>query len=216
MGGTTIWPGNPYPLGATYDGGGTNFAVFSELPEREALVWHGYLPRIMPGQRYGYRVHGPYDPHNGLRCNANKLLLDPYAKAIDGRVDWHPSLFSYQLDYPGDRNDDDSAPHLPKCVVINPYFDWGTDRPPNRPYHETVIYEAHVRGMTMTHPDIPEELRGTYAGIAHPAIVEHLKELGITAIELMPVHQFLHDRVLLDQGLRNYWGYNSFGYLAPH
>jgi glycogen operon protein len=230
-----VWPGSAYPLGATYDGMGTNFSLFSEvaervelclfepdgaeqrieLPEVDGFVWHGYLPGVGPGQRYGYRVHGPYEPHNGLRCNANKLLLDPYAKAIDGRVDWHQSLFSYQLDFPGDRNDDDSAPHLPKCVVINPYFDWGTDRPPNRPYHETVIYEAHVKGLTQRHPAIPPEMRGTYAGVSHPATVEHLLELGVTAIELMPVHQFIHDHGLVQKGLRNYWGYNTIGFLAP-
>ncbi len=230
-----VWPGSAYPLGATYDGMGTNFSLFSEvadrielclfdpngteqrieLPEVDGFVWHGYLPGVGPGQRYGYRVHGPYEPHNGLRCNANKLLLDPYAKAIDGRVDWHPSLFSYQMDYPGDRNDDDSAPHLPKCVVINPYFDWGTDRPPNRPYHETVIYEAHVRGLTMRRPGIPAEMRGTYAGVGHPATIEHLLRLGVTAIELMPVHQFVHDHGLAQKGLSNYWGYNTIGFLAP-
>jgi isoamylase len=230
-----VWPGSAYPLGATYDGMGTNFSLFSEvadrvelclfgpegteqrieLPEVDGFVWHGYLPGVGPGQRYGYRVHGPYEPHAGLRCNANKLLLDPYAKAIDGRVDWHPSLFSYQLDYPGDRNDDDSAPHLPKCVVINPYFDWGTDRPPNRPFHETLIYEAHVKGLTQRHPAIPEAMRGTYAGVSHPATIEHLLRLGVTAIELMPVHQFIHDHGLVQKGLRNYWGYNTIGFLAP-
>jgi glycogen operon protein len=230
-----VWPGSAYPLGATYDGMGTNFSLFSEvadrielclfepdgteqrieLPEVDGFVWHGYLPGVGPGQRYGYRVHGAYEPHNGMRCNANKLLLDPYAKAIDGRVDWHPSLFSYRLDYPGDRNDDDSAPHLPKCVVINPYFDWGTDRPPNRPYHETVIYEAHVRGLTRRKPGIPADMRGTYAGVGHPATIEHLLRLGVTAIELMPVHQFIHDHGLVQKGLSNYWGYNTIGFLAP-
>jgi isoamylase len=233
--GMQVWPGSAYPLGATYDGMGTNFSLFSEvaervelclfgpdgseerigMPEVDGFVWHGYLPGVGPGQRYGYRVHGPYDPRGGARCNPNKLLLDPYAKAIDGRVDWHPSLFSYQLDYPGDRNDDDSAPHLPKCVVINPYFDWGTDRPPNRPYNETVIYEAHVKGMTQLHPGIPEQMRGTYAGISHPATIEHLLRLGVTAIELMPVHQFINDHGLVEKGLRNYWGYNTIGFLAP-
>ncbi|WP_433598573.1 glycogen debranching protein GlgX [Nocardia sp. CA-135953] len=222
-----VWPGTAYPLGATYDGAGTNFSVFSEvadavdlcliardgtetrvpLEEVDTYVWHAYLPTIGPGRRYGFRVHGPYDPEHGLRCDPSKLLLDPYGKAFDGEFDNDSSLYTYG---------EDSLGHTMTGVVINPFFDWGADRPPNRPYHETVIYEAHVKGMTMTHTDIPEELRGTYAGIAHPAIVEHLKELGVTAIELMPVHQFLHDRVLLDQGLRNYWGYNSFGYLAPH
>ncbi|VFA95151.1 Glycogen debranching enzyme [Nocardia farcinica] len=222
-----VWPGNAYPLGATYDGAGTNFSLFSEvaeavdlclidrdgaetrvrLDEVDGYVWHAYLPTIGPGQRYGFRVHGPYDPERGLRCDPSKLLLDPYGKAFDGDFDDDPSLYTFGLA---------SLGHTMTGVVINPFFDWGADRAPNRPYHETVIYEAHVKGMTMTHPDVPEELRGTYAGIAHPAVVEHLKSLGITAIELMPVHQFLHDRVLLDQGLRNYWGYNSFGYLAPH
>lgn len=222
-----VWPGTAYPLGATYDGAGTNFSVFSEvadavelcliagdgtetriaLDEVDGYVWHAYLPAIEPGQRYGFRVHGPFDPDRGLRCDPSKLLLDPYGKAFDGNFDNHPSLYTYGMD---------SLGHTMTGVVINPYFDWGADRAPNRPYHETVIYEAHVKGMTMTHPDVPEELRGTYAGIAHPAVVDHLKGLGVTAIELMPVHQFLHDRVLLDQGLRNYWGYNSFGYLAPH
>jgi glycogen operon protein len=233
-----VWPGAAYPLGATYDGMGTNFSLFSEvadavelclfdeaggasretrvrLPEVDGFVWHGYLPGVGPGQRYGYRVHGPYDPGAGLRSNPAKLLLDPYAKAIDGKVDWHPSLFSYDFDSPGDRNDDDSAPHLPKAVVVNPYFDWGTDRPPNRPYNETVIYEAHVKGLTFLRNDIPLELRGTYAGLSHPSMIDHLQRLGVTAIELMPVHQFVHDHGLRQRGLRNYWGYNTIGFFAP-
>ncbi|GAB3990751.1 glycogen debranching protein GlgX [Nocardioides marmoraquaticus] len=240
------WPGKPYPLGATFDGSGTNFAVFSEVAERvelclfevgargkvtetrveltevDAYVWHGYLPQVQPGQRYGYRVHGPYDPAQGLRCNPNKLLLDPYAKATAGEIDWHQSLFGYDF---GDeqnaltiegRNDEDSAPHMTHGVVINPFFDWEGDRRPDTPYNETVIYEAHVKGLTMTHPDIPEAQRGTYAALAHPAITEHLTKLGVTAIELMPVHQFVQDSTLLDQGLRNYWGYNTLAFLAPH
>ncbi|MFF5081421.1 glycogen debranching protein GlgX [Actinoplanes sp. NPDC000266] len=231
-----IWPGNPYPLGATYDGGGTNFALFSEvaervelclfdddgvetridLPEREALVWHGYLPRVVPGQRYGYRVHGPYDPANGLRCNPNKLLLDPYAKAIDGRNDWNQALFSYNFGDPDSVNDQDSAPYSQKSVVINPFFDWGNDRPLRIPFHQTVIYEAHVKGMTQRHPDIPEDVRGTYSGLAHPAMIKYLKKLGVTAVELMPVHQFVHDSTLIDRGLTNYWGYNTIGFFAPH
>ncbi|MEV4347960.1 glycogen debranching protein GlgX [Actinoplanes sp. NPDC049596] len=231
-----IWPGNPYPLGATYDGGGTNFALFSEvaervelclfdddgvetridLPEREALVWHGYLPRVVPGQRYGYRVHGPYDPANGLRCNPNKLLLDPYAKAIDGRNDWNQALFSYNFGEPDSVNDEDSAPYAQKSVVINPFFDWGNDRPLKIPFHQTVIYEAHVKGMTQRHPDIPEDVRGTYSGLAHPAMIKYLQKLGITAVELMPVHQFVHDSTLIDRGLTNYWGYNTIGFFAPH
>ncbi|XVV17350.1 glycogen debranching protein GlgX [Actinoplanes sp. CA-131856] len=231
-----IWPGNPYPLGATYDGGGTNFALFSEvaervelclfdddgvetridLPEREALVWHGYLPRVVPGQRYGYRVHGPYDPANGLRCNPNKLLLDPYAKAIDGRNDWNQALFSYNFGDPDSVNDQDSAPYSQKSVVINPFFDWGNDRPLRIPFHQTVIYEAHVKGMTQRHPDIPEDVRGTYSGLAHPVMIKYLKKLGVTAVELMPVHQFVHDSTLIDRGLTNYWGYNTIGFFAPH
>lgn len=222
-----VWPGTAYPLGATYDGAGTNFSVFSEvatgvelcligkdgaqtrigLDEVDGHVWHTYLPTVTPGQRYGFRIHGPYEPELGLRCDPSKLLLDPYGKAFDGEFVNDPSLYTHGLD---------SLGKTMTGVVINPFFDWGADRPPNRPYHETVIYEAHVKGMTMTHPDVPPELRGTYAGLAHPAIIEHLKSLGVTAIELMPVHQFFHDHVLTDQGLRNYWGYNSIGYLAPH
>ncbi|MDT5226338.1 MAG: isoamylase [Mycobacterium sp.] len=229
------WPGKAYPLGATYDGSGTNFAVFSEVAEKvelclfdadgteskvtlndvDGFVWHGFLPAIEPGQRYGYRIHGPYDPANGLRCNSNKLLLDPYAKAIDGSFEWHQALFSYNFDDPDSRNDDDSAPHMPKSVVINPYFDWGNDRPPDHEYADTVIYETHVKGLTELHPDIPERMRGTYAGIAHPAIIEHLKNLGVTAIELMPVHHFANDSTLVEKGLSNYWGYNTIGFFAP-
>ncbi|MGY1693830.1 glycogen debranching protein GlgX [Geodermatophilus sp. SYSU D00814] len=230
-----VWPGTAYPLGATFDGTGTNFAIFSEvaekvelclfdddgtetrirLPEMDGYVWHAFLPGIQPGQRYGYRIHGPYDPQQGQRCNPTKLLLDPYAKAIDGQIEWDPSVFGYDFDS-GERNDEDSAAHMPKSVVVNPYFDWGVDRPPRTPYHKTVIYEAHVKGLTMTHPDVPEELRGTYAGIAHPAVVSHLQGLGVTAIELMPVHQFVQDDTLLQKGLRNYWGYNTIGFFAPH
>jgi glycogen operon protein len=230
-----LWPGSPYPLGATYDGSGTNFALFSEiaekvelclfdadgtesrvvLPEVDGFVWHGFLPGVEPGQRYGYRVHGAYKPEQGLRCNPNKLLLDPYAKAIDGTIEWNESLFGYHWGDPESRNDEDSAPNLPKCVVINPFFDWGVDRPPRRPYHETVVYEAHVKGMTETHPDLPDDLRGTYAGLAHPVIIEHLTRLGVTAVELMPVHHFVNDSVLVEKGLNNYWGYNTIGFFAP-
>ncbi|MGZ4622525.1 MAG: glycogen debranching protein GlgX [Blastococcus sp.] len=232
---TQVWPGAAYPLGATYDGTGTNFAIFSEvaekvelclfddagneqrvrLPEMDGYVWHAFLPGIHPGQRYGFRVTGPYDPSQGLRCNPNKLLLDPYAKAIDGAVDWDPSVFGYDFETK-ERNDEDSAAHMPKSVVVNPFFDWGNDRPPQTTYAQSVIYEAHVKGLTMTHPRVPEELRGTYAGIAHPAVVEYLTELGITAIELMPVHQFVQDDTLQQKGLRNYWGYNTIGFFAPH
>jgi glycogen operon protein len=232
---TEQWPGKAYPLGASYDGSGTNFAVFSEVAEKvelclfgadgaesrvplnevDGFVWHGFLPTVEPGQRYGYRVHGPYDPANGQRCNPNKLLIDPYAKAIDGNFGWHQALFSYNFGDPESRNDDDSAPRMPKSVVINPFFDWGNDRPPGHDYADTVIYETHVKGLTQLHPDIPERIRGTYAGIAHPVIIEHLKNLGVTAIELMPVHHFANDSTLVDKGLSNYWGYNTIGFFAP-
>ncbi|MET0900617.1 MAG: glycogen debranching protein GlgX [Mycobacterium sp.] len=233
--GTEVWPGKPYPLGATYDGSGTNFALFSEvaervelclfdedgtetrctLPEVDAFVWHAFLPGIESGQRYGYRVYGPNDPSNGHRCNPNKLLLDPYSKAIDGTFDWDQSLFGYNFGDPDSRNDDDSAASMPKSVVITPYFDWGIDRPPQREYADSFIYEAHVKGLTETHPDIPEAMRGTYAAIGHPAIIDHLKALGVTAIELMPVHHFANDSTLIDKGLSNYWGYNTIGFFAP-
>ncbi|MBW4721205.1 glycogen debranching protein GlgX [Saccharothrix obliqua] len=230
------WPGTPYPLGAGYDGVGTNFTLFSEvaeyvelclfdddgtetrvrLPEVDGFVHHGYLPGVGPGQRYGFRVHGPHDPEAGLRCNPNKLLIDPYAKAITGGVDWHPSLFGYPFGAPDERDDRDSAGHVPLSVVVNPFFDWANDRPPKTPYNESVIYETHVRGLTMRHPEVPERLRGTYAGLAHPAVVDHLKSLGVTAVELMPVHQFITDHALSEKGLRNYWGYNTIGFFAPH
>ncbi len=229
------WPGTPYPLGSTYDGTGTNFAVFSEvadsvelclfdedgietriaLQEVDAFVWHGYLPNIGPGQRYGYRVHGPYDPARGHRCNPAKLLLDPYSKSVEGNIDWDEALFSYRFGDPSVFNDDDSAPHMMKSVVINPFFDWASDRAPKTPYNESVIYEAHVKGLTKTHPGIPEELRGTYSAIAHPVMIDHFLKLGVTAVELMPVHQFVNDHSLQDKGLSNYWGYNTIGFLAP-
>jgi isoamylase len=231
-----VWPGSAYPLGATYDGTGTNFALFSEvatrvelclfdeagnetrvdLPERDAFVWHGYLPNIAPGQRYGFRVHGPYEPENGHRCNPSKLLLDPYAKAVDGEIDWAQSCFSYTWGDEESFNDEDSAPNMSKSVVISPFFDWDNDRHPRTPYSETIIYEAHVKGLTQTHPGVPEEIRGTYAALAHPVMIEHYKKIGVTAIELMPVHQFVHDSHLVDRGLRNYWGYNTIGFFAPH
>ncbi|SOB84756.1 glycogen debranching protein GlgX [Streptomyces sp. 1331.2] len=231
-----VWPGTPYPLGATYDGAGTNFAVFSEsadrielcllgedgsetaveLRETDAFVRHAYLPGVQPGQRYGFRVHGPYNPGLGQRHNSAKLLLDPYAKAMSGHIDWDESVYGYHFGAPERRNDLDSAPHTMHSVVINPYFDWGTDRPPRTDYHRTVIYEAHVKGLTRLHPGIPEEIRGTYAGLAHPAVIEHLAKLGVTAIELMPVHQFVRDHRLRDLGLANYWGYNTIGFFAPH
>jgi isoamylase len=231
-----VWPGDSYPLGASWDGVGTNFSLFSEvaervelclfdddglesridLPEVDAFVWHAYLPGVMPGQRYGYRVHGPYDPAAGHRCNPSKLLLDPYSKAVEGGVVWNPALFSYHFTDPDRINTDDSGPYMPKSVVINPFFDWGDDRPPRTPYHETVIYEAHVRGLTMRHPEVPDELRGTYAALGHPAVIDHLLSLGVTAVELMPVHQFVSEHALVARGLTNYWGYNTICYLAPH
>jgi isoamylase len=230
-----IWPGSAYPLGATYDGSGTNFALFSEvaervelclfdadgtevrhdLPEMDGFVWHAFLPGVEPGQRYGYRVHGPYDPSRGHRCNPSKLLLDPYAKAIDGKFEWGQALFSYNFGDAQSRNDEDSAGAMPKSVVISPFFDWGVDRPPKRQYAESVIYEAHVKGLTYQHPEIPAELRGTYSAIAHPAMIDHLRSLGVTAIELMPVHHFANDSTLIDRGLSNYWGYNTIGFFAP-
>ena len=240
--GMRITHGAAYPLGATWDGWGTNFALFSEVAERielclfddsggadgtlaetrvemtevDGFVWHTFLPGIAPGQRYGYRVHGPYDPPRGLRCDGSKLLLDPYGKAVEGDVRWDDSLFDYQSGNPKKRNTADSAPHVPKNVVINPFFDWGNDRAPQIPYHETVIYEAHVRGLTLLHLDVPKHQRGTYAGLAHPAVIAHLQRIGVTAVELMPVHQFVAERTLVQRGLTNYWGYNTIGFLAPH
>ncbi len=231
-----LWPGRPYPLGATFDGTGTNFAVYSgvaeavelcliddddvetriPLTEVDAYVWHAYLPGLQPGQRYGYRVHGPYDPAQGQRCDPSKLLLDPYAKAIDGQIDGHSSLFSYRFDDPSVQNTEDSLGHTMTSVVTNPFFDWGYDRPPALEYHDSIIYEAHVKGLTQLHPAVPEELRGTYAGMAHPAVIEHLTTLGVTAVELMPVHQFVNDAHLQSKGLSNYWGYNTIGFFAPH
>ncbi|MGN6796112.1 MAG: glycogen debranching protein GlgX [Streptosporangiaceae bacterium] len=230
------WPGDPYPLGATYDGAGTNFSLFSEVAEQvelclfdedgaetkveleevDAFCWHAYLPVVGPGQRYGYRVHGQWDPGRGQRCNPAKLLLDPYAKAIEGGVDWAPACFPYTFGDENARNDEDSAQYVPRSVVHNPFFDWGNDRPPDIALNESVIYELHVKGFTARHPEIHESQRGTYAGLAHPAAIEYLKSLGITAVELLPVHQFVYDAHLVDRGLRNYWGYNSIGFLAPH
>ncbi|MEX5295136.1 glycogen debranching protein GlgX [Kocuria sp. CPCC 205268] len=231
-----VWPGQPYPLGATFDGTGTNFALFSEAAEKvelclfdedgtetrievtaqDSYVWHCYLPTVQPGQRYGYRVHGPWNPAEGQRFNAAKLLLDPYAKAVSGQIDWDQALFSYDFGDEDSFNDEDSAPHMMMGVVINPFFNWEGDRTPRTPYHKSVIYEAHVKGLTQQHPDVPEEQRGTYAGVAHPSVIAHLQKLGVTAIELMPVHQFVQDSTLLDQDLRNYWGYNTIGFFAPH
>ena len=228
-----------YPLGASYDGAGVNFALFSQVAEKVELclfddndnetrvamteqnsyVWHNYIPGLQPGQRYGYRVYGPFDPDRGLRCNPNKLLLDPYAKAIEGNIDGDESLFSYWFKSPDSitaMNDLDSAAHTMKSVVVNPYFDWGNDQHPNIPYHDSVIYEAHVRGMTNLNQDVPPDIRGTYAGLAYPSVIEYLKKLGITAIELMPIHQFVNDSFLQEKALSNYWGYNTIGFFAPH
>lgn len=233
--------GEPFPLGATVDGNGVNFAIYSEnatgvelclfnaleddtefmkvtLKERTHHVWHVYLPGIRAGQLYGYRVHGPYDPINGHRFNPNKLLIDPYAKAIAGDLQWHDDVFGYKI---GDPELDlsfskaNSSPYIPKCVVVDDHFDWGEDKPLRIPYHQTIIYEAHVKGLTQLHPEIPDAIRGKYAAIAHPVIVKHLRDLGITAIELMPIHCYLQDRHLVDKGLTNYWGYNTIGFFAP-
>ena len=234
-----IRPGSMYPLGASYDGAGVNFALYSqvaqkvelclfdehdaetriEMTEQNSYVWHNYIPGLQPGQRYGYRVYGPYDPVHGLRCNPNKLLLDPYAKAIEGNIDGDESLFSYWFKSPDDTsamNDLDSAAHTMKSAVINPYFDWGNDQHPYISYHDSVIYEAHVRGMTNLNMDVPPDIRGTYAGLAYPSVIEYLKKLGVTAIELMPIHQFANDSFLQEKGLSNYWGYNTIGFFAPH
>jgi glycogen operon protein len=236
-----VWPGQPYPLGATWDGAGVNFSIFSEnatgvglclftgpdgneevaripMKEQTDQVWHVYLPEARPGQRYGYRVHGPYAPNEGHRFNPDKLLLDPYAKAIAGTIKWSDALFGYTLGHPDadlSRDDRDSARGLPKCVVVDPAFSWGDDHPPRTPWHKTLIYEVHVKGFTIRHPEVPPELRGTYAGLACPPVLEYLRSLGITAIELMPVHQFVADRHLVDRELTNYWGYNTIGFFAP-
>jgi len=198
------------------EGGGARPETRIELTEVDGFVWHGYLPEAGPGQLYGYRVHGPYEPARGHRCNPAKLLLDPYAKAVDGQVSWHESLFGEQSGAAGQPSTADSAPCMPANVVINPFFDWGDDRPPRTPYHETVIYEAHVRGLTRLHPEVPPEQRGSYAGLAHPAVIDHLTRLGVTAVELMPVHQFVPEHALVQRGLTNYWGYNTIAFLAPH
>jgi len=235
-----VWPGRPYPLGATWDGEGVNFALFSEsaqkvelclfdqfgrreihrvlLREQTDQVWHCYLPEARPGLLYGYRVHGPYEPTKGFRFNRNKLLLDPYAKQIQNGLKWHDSHFGYRV---GHRNEDlsfdrrDSAPGMLKAVVVDPAFTWGADRPPHTPWHRTIIYEVHVKGFTIRHPEVPAGLRGTYAALATAPVIDHLTQLGVTAVELMPVHTFVDDRHLIERGLRNYWGYNSIGFFAP-
>ncbi|WP_334144176.1 glycogen debranching protein GlgX [Rhabdothermincola sp.] len=232
-----VWPGGPFPLGATFDGAGTNFSIFSEvaervelclfdddgheqrldLPEVTAFIHHGYLPGIQPGQRYGFRVHGPWAPEEGLLANPAKLLIDPYAKAVEGRVEWAEAVFPFLGDPAANEPSPvDSAPFVPKSVVISPYFDWSDDRHPRTPWHETVVYETHVKGLTWRHPKVREELRGTYLGLCSQPVIDHLKKLGVTAVELMPVHQFVHDHRLAQLGLRNYWGYNSIAFLAPH
>jgi isoamylase len=235
-----LWPGQPYPRGATWDGRGVNFALFSEhaekvelclfdaqgrrelhriaLPEYTDEVWHGYLPDLRPGQLYGYRVHGPYDPERGHRFNPHKLLLDPYARALSGMLRWSDAHFGYRIghraqDLSFDRRN--NAAGMPKCRVVDTAFTWGGDRPPQRAWHETILYELHVRGFTMRHPDVPEALRGTFAGLAAPAAIRHLRSLGVTAVELLPIQAFLDDRHLVARGLRNYWGYNTFGFFAP-
>jgi len=235
-----VWPGDPYPLGATWDGEGVNFALFSEhadkvelclfddrgrreidriaLPWHTDLVWHAYLPEIRPGQLYAYRVHGPYAPEQGHRFNPKKLLLDPYAKAFHGQLRWNDAVFGYRIDHPRadlipDRRN--NAAYMPKCKVIDPAFTWGEDRPPRTPWHETIIYELHVKGFTIQHPGVPEHLRGTYAGLASSEALDHLRRLGVTAVELMPVHAFVDEHHLVERGLRNYWGYNSIGFFAP-
>jgi glycogen operon protein len=238
---TTIWPGKPYPLGATWDGVGVNFALFSEnatrvelclfdspddpheaeritMPEQTDDVWHVYVPYLKPRQCYGYRVHGPYEPQHGLRFNPNKLLIDPYAKAISGTIKWHDAMHGYPVGDPqGDLAFDtrDSAPYMPRSIVVDDAFPWGDDRPPDIPLHKSVIYELHVKGFTNLHPDVPRHLRGTYAGLASPAVIEYLQSLGVTAVELLPVHQHVDDRFLVDRNLSNYWGYNSLNYFAP-
>jgi glycogen operon protein len=236
-----VWPGNPYPLGATWDGAGVNFSLFSEnaakvelclfdgqdssketakipLVEKTQNVWHVYLPELRPGALYGYRVHGPYQPNEGQRFNPAKLLLDPYAKAIAGIVRWSDALFGYTIGHPDSDlslDERDSAAGMPKCVVVDPAFSWGQDAPPKTPWHKTLIYELHVKGFTARHPQIPKEIRGTYAALTHPSVIDYLIALGITAVELMPVHHFIVDKYLEDRGLTNYWGYNSIGFFAP-
>ena len=233
---TEIWPGDSVALGATWDGGGVNVAVYSEvadfvelclfdgdgresrvrLPEITRFIHHGYVPNLGPGQRYGFRVHGPWAPDQGQRCNPAKLLLDPYARAISGGLTWDEAVFGYLPSDPALRNDKDSAPFVPRSVVVADDFDWEGDAPIRHPLHDTVIYEAHVKGLTALHPDVPPEIRGTYAAMGSPPIVEHLQTLGFTAVELLPVHQFISEHALVERGLSNYWGYNSIGYFAPH
>jgi isoamylase len=232
-----VWPGEPFPLGAHWDGKGTNFSVFSEaatkvelclfdgggqqeivvLPEVTAFCWHAYLPDVGPGQHYGYRVHGPWNPAEGSRCNPSKLLLDPYARAVSGDITWNPAVLPYAPGSDGDEMSlEDSAPFVQRSVIVDPSFDWGHDRLLRRPLHQTIVYEVHVKGFSKRMPGIPEQLRGTYAALGQPAALDYLTKLGVTAVELLPVHQFVHDGHLIERGLRNYWGYNSIGFFAPH
>jgi len=231
-----VWPGRPFPLGATAGPDGTNFAVASEIAEGITLclfdesgaeqqlalaecdsgIWHGFVRGVGPGQRYGYRVHGPYEPANGLRCNPNKLLLDPYARAVVGDIDFSDAVLAYVPGDPDSYSSVDSAPHVPRSLVVSDDFDWGDDRPPEVPYSDTIIYETHVKGFTQLHPRVPPKLRGTFAGLASPAALGHLVKLGVTAVELLPVHQHVDDAFLRSKGLDNYWGYSSLGFFAPH
>jgi isoamylase len=237
-----LWPGRPYPLGATWDGAGVNFALFSEratavelclfdgpdtgqareqivLRERTDLVWHGYVPDLGPGQLYGYRVHGPHAPDRGLRFSPAKLLVDPYARALAGELQWRDEVFGYRVGDPSEdlsRDDRDSAAFVPRSVVIDPSFDWEGDQPPRTPWHRSIVYEIHVKGFTARHPGVPAKLRGTYAGLAAPAVLDHLTGLGITAVELLPVHHHVDEHALVQRGLRDYWGYNSLAFFAPH
>ena len=231
-----IWPGSAFPLGATYDGEGTNFALYAEnadrvelclfdddnnetrwrLEEITAFTHHGYIPGILPGQRYGFRVHGPWAPWDGLVFNPAKLLLDPYSKAIEGEVDWNDAVFAHQFLHPNRISEVDSAPNMPRSIVTDTGFDWGDDSPPGIPLYKSVIYETHVRGISITHPEVPPELRGTFAGMASEPVIRHLVRLGISAVELLPVHHFISEHSLIERGLTNYWGYASIGYLAPH
>ncbi len=236
-----VWPGKPYPLGATWDGEGVNFALFSEnatavelclfdgaepvaeyvrirVEERTDQIWHVYVPGLWPGHHYGYRVHGPYEPQAGHRFNPNKLVLDPYAKSIAGLIEWSDAMFGYHIGDPkADLSFDprDNAAFIPKCVVVDQAFTWGGDTQLKIPWEKTVIYEAHVKGLTARHPDVPDALRGTYAGLTTPAIIDYLQALGVTAIELLPIHHFVRDKHLADRGLANYWGYNTIGFFAP-
>ncbi|AKQ45652.1 glycogen debranching protein [Rufibacter radiotolerans] len=235
------YPGSPFPLGATWDGNGVNFALYAhnatgvelclfdsmeaqqesaiiKMRERSYEVWHAYIPELKPGQLYGYRVNGPFEPLEGHRFNRNKLLIDPYAKAISGTINWHDSLYGYNFGHKDEDlsfNEKDSAPYIPKSVVVDPHFDWEGDKAPKIPYYKSIIYEAHVKGFTQLHPEIPEEIRGKYAAIGHPVTIKYLQEMGITAIELLPVHHFINDWTLQDKGLTNYWGYNTIGFFAP-